>query len=311
MKEIELSLVIPCYNEEQTINIFYNETCKILQSINLEEVSEFIFVNDGSSDKTLEILRNLSKNDFRVHYISFSRNFGKESALYAGLTKASGNFTAILDADMQDPPSLLPKMYSCVKSGDFDCAATRRSTRKNEPIIRSFFARLFYKIMRTLSNVQIVDGARDYRLMNLNYKNSVLSLHERNRFTKGIFPWVGYETKYFEYENIERSAGETKWSFWKLFLYSIDGIIGFSTKPLALSILLGFFGIFISFSMIIFIIIRKLMFGDPVQGWASLVRIILFTSSVQSLLLGIVGLYISKIYLEVKERPIYIIKEEN
>lgn len=306
----DISLVIPCFNEEEAIPHFYEEANRVLKDMNLFDEAEFVFVDDGSSDGTMKVLHELSDKDKRVHYVSFSRNFGKEAALYAGLQKSKGQYTAVMDADLQDPPSLLPQMLSAIQNEGYDCAATRRATRKNEPPVRSFFARKFYKIMGKLSNVPVVDGARDFRLMTEKYKNAVLSLCERNRFTKGIFPWVGFNTKWFSYENIERVAGKTKWSFWKLFLYSIDGIIGFSTKPLAFSAVAGILGILLSFIMIIFIIIRRLVFGDPVQGWASLVCIILFVSGVQLFTTGIAGLYISKIYIEVKQRPLFIIKEE-
>lgn len=305
----QLSIVVPCFNEEESIPLFYDECQKILKSI--QKISaEFIFVDDGSSDKTLEVLRALAQENSAVHYVSFSRNFGKESALYAGLSKAGGDFIAVMDADLQDPPSLLPQMLKAIQEEGFDCAATRRTTRTNEPKVRSFFARLFYKIMGKMCNVPVVDGARDFRLMTKKYKDAVLSLAERNRFTKGIFPWVGFKTKWFEYENIERAAGKTKWSFWKLFLYSIDGIIGFSTKPLAFSAIAGVVSIFFAFILIVFIIIRKIVFGDSAQGWASLVCIITFFVGIQLFCLGITGLYISKIYTEVKRRPIFIIKEE-
>lgn len=305
-----ISLVIPCFNEEESIPKFYDEANRVLKEMNLFEVAEFVFVDDGSSDGTMNIIHELKNKDERIHFVSFSRNFGKEAALYAGLSKSVGKYTAVMDADLQDPPSLLPEMLFAIHNEGYDCAATRRATRKNEPPIRSFFAQKFYKIMGKLSNVPVVDGARDFRLMSEKYKNAVLSLCERNRFTKGIFPWVGFNTKWFSYDNIERIAGKTKWSFWKLFLYSIDGIIGFSTKPLAFSGVAGILGIFLSFILIIFIIIRRLVFGDPVQGWASLVCIILFVSGVQLFTTGIVGLYIAKIYTEVKHRPIYVVKEE-
>ena len=305
-----ISLVVPCFNEEEAIPKFYDEANRVLKEMNLFEVAEFIFVDDGSSDGTMKIIHELENKDERIHYVSFSRNFGKEAALYAGLSKSVGQYTAVMDADLQDPPSLLPEMLTAIQNEGYDCAATRRATRKNEPPIRSFFARKFYKIMGKLSNVPVVDGARDFRLMTEKYKSAVLSLCERNRFTKGIFPWVGFNTKWFSYDNIERVAGKTKWSFWKLFLYSIDGIIGFSTKPLAFSAIAGILGILLSFILIVFIIIRRLVFGDPVQGWASLVCIILFVSGVQLFTTGIAGLYIAKIYTEVKQRPIYIVKEE-
>ncbi len=304
-----ISIVVPCFNEEEAILIFYEETSKVLKSMNIDSY-EFVFVDDGSKDCTLELLHKLSEKNTSVHFVSFSRNFGKEAALYAGLSKANGSYVAVMDVDLQDPPSLLPKMLEAIEKEGVDCAATRRSTRKNESPVRSFFARKFYKIMGHLSDVPVVDGARDFRLMTEQYKKAVLSLCEKNRFTKGIFPWVGFKTKWFEYENVERVVGKTKWSFWKLFLYSIDGIIGFSTKPLAFSAVAGIIGILLSFAFIVFIIMRKLVFGDPVQGWASLVCIILFVSGVQLFTTGIVGLYIAKIYTEVKQRPIFIVKEE-
>lgn len=304
-----ISIVVPCFNEEESIIIFYNETIKVLKGNSLDSY-EFVFIDDGSSDKTLQILHGLCEKDNAVHYISFSRNFGKEAALYAGLSKARGDYISVMDVDLQDPPSLIPQMLQSIQNEGYDCAATRRVTRKNEPPVRSFFARKFYRIMGKLSNVPVVDGARDFRVMTRQYKDAVLSLIERNRFTKGIFPWVGFKTKWFEYENIERVAGKTKWSFWKLFLYSIDGIIGFSTKPLAFSAVAGILSLLVAFALIVFIILRKIIFGDPVQGWASLVCFITFFSGLQLFCTGISGLYISKIYTEVKQRPIYIIREE-
>lgn len=306
----EISIVIPCFNEEEAIPIFYEETLKVLKKMSLSSF-EFVFIDDGSSDRTLEVLKEISAKDKSVHFVSFSRNFGKEAALYAGLSKANGDFISVMDVDLQDPPSLLPKMIEAILKEGYDCAATRRVTRKNEPPVRSFFARKFYKIMGKLSDVPVVDGARDFRLMTKKYKDAILSLLERNRFTKGIFPWVGFKTKWFAYENVERVAGKTKWSFWKLFLYSIDGIIGFSTKPLAFSAVAGVLSLAVAFVLIIFIAVRRLVFGDPVQGWASLVCFITFFSGLQLFCTGISGLYISKIYTEVKQRPIYIIKEEN
>ena len=305
----EISIVIPCFNEEEAIPIFYEETLKVLKTMPLSSF-EFVFIDDGSSDRTLEVLKEISAKDKSVHFVSFSRNFGKEAALYAGLSKTNGDFISVMDVDLQDPPSLLPQMLEAILKEGYDCAATRRVTRKNEPPVRSFFARKFYKIMGKLSDVPVVDGARDFRLMTRKYKDAVLSLLERNRFTKGIFPWVGFKTKWFAYENVERVAGKTKWSFWKLFLYSIDGIIGFSTKPLAFSAVAGVLSLAVTFVLIIFIAVRRLVFGDPVQGWASLVCFITFFSGLQLFCTGISGLYISKIYTEVKQRPIYIIKEE-
>ena len=305
----EISIIVPCFNEEEAIPIFYKETLRALKTMSLSSY-EFVFVDDGSSDKTLEVIKKISTKDKSVHFVSFSRNFGKEAALYAGLSKSNGNYISVMDVDLQDPPSLLPQMIEAIQKEGYDCAATRRVTRKNEPPIRSFFARRFYKIMGKLSDVPVVDGARDFRLMTRKYKDAVLSLIERNRFTKGIFPWVGFKTKWFAYENVERVAGKTKWSFGKLFLYSIDGIIGFSTKPLAFSAVAGILSLAVAFIHIAFIAIRRLVFGDPVQGWASLVCFITFFSGLQLFCTGITGLYISKIYTEVKQRPIYIVKEE-
>lgn len=306
-----LSLVVPCYNEEEAIPVFYKEACRVFEEMKLAGTDdvEFIFVDDGSNDTTSTVIKNLAKSDVRVHYIIFSRNFGKEAALYAGLQKSSGEYTAVLDVDLQDPPSLLPQMLDALQKEGYDCAGARRVTRKNEPPIRSFFARLFYKIMGKMSNVPVVDGARDFRLMTKKYKDAVIALCERNRFTKGIFPWVGFRTKWFAYDNIERAAGKTKWSFRKLFLYSLDGIIGFSTKPLAFAAVAGIISIIFALLLIVFVIVRKIVAGDPVQGWASLVCIIVFLGGVQLFTIGILGLYISKIYIEVKQRPIYIVKE--
>ncbi|MCL2154465.1 MAG: glycosyltransferase family 2 protein [Leptospirales bacterium] len=305
---VYLSLVVPCFNEEAAIFLFYEEALKIISSLNSQ--TEFIFVDDGSKDNTLTILRQLSKQNRRIHYISFSRNFGKEAAILAGLQAAQGEYIVTLDVDGQDPPSLIPQMLEAVVSGEYDCAGTRRVNRIGEPLIRSFFAQRFYALMRRLSDIEIVDGARDFRLMNRKYLEALLMLPERNRFSKGIFPWIGFRTKWFEYENIERTTGNTKWSFGKLFLYSLDGIIGFSTKPLAIASILGILLFLASFSLITLIVIRKIMFGDPVDGWASMVCIILFCSGTQLFTTGIIGQYLAKIYTEVKQRPQYIIQEE-
>ena len=303
----KISLVVPCYNEEETVNLFYDEIQKIKSDF--KGVSfEMLFVNDGSSDKTLEILRKLSSKD-DVRYISFSRNFGKEAAMYAGLEAATGDYVAIMDVDLQDPPALLHEMYEILESGEYDSVATRRVSRKGEPIIRSFFARLYYKIINKISKTEIVDGARDFRLMTRQMVNSVLSLKEYNRFSKGIFSWVGYRTKWLEYENTPRVAGETKWSFWKLFLYSLDSIVAFSTVPLSIASVMGILFCFVAFLIIIFIIVRTIMFGDPTSGWPSMVCIMFFIGGVQLLCVGIMGQYLSKAYLEVKRRPIYIISE--
>lgn len=271
---------------------------------------EIIFIDDGSSDKTLEEVKELSEKDKCVHYVSFSRNFGKEAAMYAGLKKAAGDYVVIMDVDLQDPPSLIPEMLSAVRSGEFDSAATRRTNRKGEPPVRSMFARLFYKLMRYFSDIDIVDGARDFRMMSRTMVDAVLSVSERGRFSKGIFAWVGFRTKYFEYKNVERSAGKTKWNFRKLFLYSLDGIVAFSTKPLVLASITGILFLFLSFLFIIFIIVRKVLFGDPTAGWPFLVCIILFVSGIQLFCTGILGQYLAKVYLETKQRPLYIAKDE-
>lgn len=305
---MKISVVVPCYNEEESIGLFYNEIILVAKEMDYE--FEFIFINDGSLDGTLEKLKDLSKIDERVKYISFSRNFGKESAIYAGFLNASGEYVVMMDADLQDPPSLLPEMMEYINQG-YDSVATRRVTRKGEPPIRSFFAMLYYKVINKISNVDIVDGARDYRLMSSQMKNAILSVSEYNRFSKGIFGWVGFRTKWLEYENIERAAGETKWSFWKLFLYSLEGIMAFSTMPLVLVSALGLLFCVLSFVLILFIVIRTTIYGDPVAGWPSLVCIICFISGIQLFCQGIFGQYLSKIYLETKDRPKYIIKETN
>ena len=303
----KISLVVPCYNVQEVIKLFYAEIQKIKKDFN-NVTFEIIFVNDGSKDKTLELMRELSKND-DVRYVSFSRNFGKEAAMYAGLEASTGDYVAIMDADLQDPPALLKEMYEILESKEYDSVATRRVTRKGEPVIRSFFARLYYKIINKISKTEIVDGARDFRLMTKQMVNSVLSLKEYNRFSKGIFSWVGYRTKWLEYENVERAAGETKWSFWKLFLYSLESIVAFSTVPLSIASVMGILFCFVAFIIIIFIIVRTLMFGDPTSGWPSMVCIMFFIGGVQLLCLGIMGQYLSKTYLEVKKRPIYIVAE--
>lgn len=307
----KIAIVVPCYNEQEAIPYFYEEVNKISNTMRDKTEFEFLFVNDGSKDDTLKVLRELSKKDERVKYISFSRNFGKESAMYAGLKEATGDYVAIMDADLQDPPALLPEMFDTLEKGEYDCVATRRVTRKGESKIRSFFARLFYKIMNLISNTEVVDGARDFRLMSRQMVNAILEIGEYNRFSKGIFGFVGFNTKWLEYENIERVAGKTKWSFWKLLLYALDGFTAFSTKPLNISTFVGILFCLISLIMIIFIICKTLIFGDPVGGWPSLACIVLFVGGVQLFCTGIMGEYLSKTYLEVKNRPIYIVKETN
>ena len=304
----KISVIVPCYNEEESIPLFYDEICKVAESFKHVDF-EFIFVNDGSRDRTLSIARDLSKKDKRVRYISFSRNFGKEAAILAGLEYSVGDYVAIMDADLQDPPSLLHEMYDGIKNEGYDCVATRRVSRKGEPPIRSFFAKCYYRLINKISKTEIVDGARDYRLMSRQMVNSILELKEYNRFSKGIFSWVGYETTWLEYKNVERVAGTTKWSFWKLFLYSLESIVAFSTVPLAIASIMGLLFFLVSVIMIIFIIVKTLTIGDPVAGWPSLVCIIFFVSGVQLFSIGVIGQYLSKLYLEVKNRPVYIVKE--
>ena len=303
----KITLVVPCRNEQEVIKLFYNEIQKIKKDF-VNVVFEIIFVDDGSTDNTLKLMRELAQND-DVIYISFSRNFGKEAAMYAGLEASTGDYVAIMDVDLQDPPFLLKEMYETLESGKFDSVATRRVTRKGEPVIRSVFARIYYKMINKISKTEIVDGARDYRLMTRKMVNAVLEIKEYNRFSKGIFSWVGFKTKWLEYENTPRVAGETKWSFWKLFLYSLDSIVAFSTLPLSIASIMGILFCIVSFFIIIFIIIRTLAFGDPTSGWPSMVCIMFFIGGVQLLCLGIIGQYLSKTYLEVKKRPIYIVQE--
>ena len=307
----KISIIIPCYNEAEAIPFFYEEITKVAEGI--DKKFEFIFVNDGSSDKTIDIIKEYCEKDNRVKYIDFSRNFGKEAAMLAGLKLSTGDYVAIMDADLQDPPSLLPEMINILedKNNNYDSVGTRRSTRKGEPIIRSFFARRFYKLINRISKVEMVDGARDFRLMKRQVVNSILELKEYNRYSKGLFEFVGYNTKWIEFQNVERVAGKTKWSFWKLFIYAIEGIIAFSTAPLAIASFVGLLFCTISFIMIIVIIVKTLVFGDPTSGWPSLVCIIFFVSGIQLFCLGIIGEYLSKTYLEAKKRPIYIIKDTN
>lgn len=305
-----LSVIVPCYNEEENVPIFYEEMMKNSAFLEQEKLElEIIYIDDGSKDNTAAEVRKLHEKDERVHLVSFSRNFGKEAGIYAGFQKAKGDYVVMMDADLQDPPSLLPEMFSYIKQG-YDSVATRRVTRKGEPPIRSFFARMFYRIMNKISKTEIVDGARDYRLMTRQVVDSILSMCEYNRFTKGIFGWVGYETKWLEYENVERTHGETKWSFWKLFLYSLDGIMAFSTMPLSIASFFGILFCILAFVFMIFIFVRALIYGDPVAGWPSMVCIISFIGGVQLLCLGIMGQYMSKLYMEVKDRPKYLVKEE-
>lgn len=304
----KLSLVIPCYNEEKSLPFLYKALCDVTETMKKENF-EFIFVNDGSTDNTVKVIRELLNKDNRIRYISFSRNFGKEAAMYAGLEASTGDFVAIMDADMQDPPSLLPEMYTYIASGEYDSVATRRVTRDGEPLIRSFFARQFYKLINIISDIDVVDGARDFRLMSRQMVNAILSMKEYNRFSKGIYGWIGFKTKWLPFKNVERIAGETKWSLWKLFMYSLEGILGFSTKPLAIASIFGVIFCFSAFIFMIYIIIKNLIFNNPVHGWASLSCMILFVGGIQLFCAGITAQYISKIYLETKLRPLYIVKE--
>ena len=308
-----ISIIIPCLNEEQNILLYYNEVSKVINGdAELSNLSfELIFIDDGFTDKTLELIKKLSDEHEQIKFISFSRNFGKEAAIYAGLGNSSGDFVILMDADLQDPPSLLPQMYSIVKSGEYDCVATRRTSRKGEPAVRSMFTQAFYKIINMISETKIVNGARDFRIMTRQMVDSILKVSEYNRFSKGIFSWVGYETKWLEYKNIERQKGQTNWSFWKLLVYAMDGIVSFSTTPLYISTITGIIFSILAVISVIIIIIRTLIFGDAVSGWASTISVILLLGGIQLFSIGILGQYLSKTYLETKNRPIYICKETN
>ncbi len=303
-----ISVIVSCYNEEESLPKFYTEINKVAEKMDYLDF-EFIFVDDGSKDNTLKIIKKLRTDDKRVKFVSFSRNFGKEAAMLAGLEHSKGDYITLMDADLQDPPSLLPEMYHIIVHEEYDIVATRRVTRKGEPIIRSFFARMFYKIINKMSKVEMVDGARDYRLMTRQVVDSILTLKEYNRYSKGLFSFVGFNTKWLEYENIERVAGETKWSFYKLFKYAIEGIVAFTTAPLSIAAFLGLIMCLIAFISIIVIIIKTIAFGDPVGGWPSTVCIVLFVGGIELFCMGIIGQYLAKTYLETKKRPIYIVKE--
>lgn len=305
---MKLSLIVPCYNEAESVPLFYQETTKVVGSIDDYEI---IFVNDGSTDATLSEIKELAKKDSHIVYLSFSRNFGKEAAMYAGFCNAKGDFVAVMDADLQDPPSLLPEMLEKLESGEYDSVATRRVSREGEPPIRSWFAKQFYKIINKISDADVVDGARDFRLMRREMVDAIIEMSEYNRFSKGIFGWIGFRTYWLPYENIERVAGETKWNFFKLFKYAIDGIINFSQVPLSIASWFGSGMTAVSFLALIFLVVRKLVFGDPVAGWASLACIIIFIGGIQLFCVGIMGQYIAKTYMEVKKRPHYIIAETN
>ena len=306
----KISVVVPCYNEQEALPIFYVETTKELEKIP-NVTWEFVLVDDGSKDKTLETMQKLAEKDEKVKYISFSRNFGKESAMYAGLENATGDYVVLMDADLQDPPALLGRMVMEIEENGYDCVGTRRVTRKGEPPIRSFFARMFYKLINKISRTEIVDGARDFRMMKREMVDAVVKMCEYNRFSKGILSWVGFKTLWLEYENIERVAGQTKWNFWKLFLYSIDGIVAFSTAPLVFSSVLGIAICFIAFCLMAFYVVKAIVFGDPVSGFPTLISVILMLGGLQLLCLGILGQYLAKTYLETKNRPIYIVGKTN
>ena len=307
----KISIIVPCYNEEKAIPLFYKELLKNIKDFPKSVGFEVLFVNDGSKDDTLKIVKDLAKKDDKVKYISFSRNFGKEAAIFAGLENATGDYVTLMDADLQDPPSLLKEMYTAVTKEGYDAVGTRRSTRKGEPIIRSFFAKLFYKLINKMTSIEMVDGARDYVFMKRVVADAIISLKEYNRYTKGLFSFVGFNVKWLEYKNVQRVAGETKWSFWKLTKYALEAITAFSTTPLVLASVIGLLFCLISFLLILFIIGKTIIFGDPTSGWPSLVCIIFMLSGIQLFFLGIIGQYLAKTYLEVKQRPIYIIKDTN
>lgn len=305
-----ISLIIPCYNEEAGLGILYKALTEVSAKMS-EYDFEYLFINDGSKDSTLDLITEFADGDPRVKYISFSRNFGKEAAMYAGFCNARGDYVTVMDSDMQDPPSLLPQMVEILEQGEYDSVATRRVTRAGEPPVRSFFARAFYKIINRISDANVVDGARDFRLMRREMVDTIVSMGEANRFSKGIFGWIGFKTYWLSYENVERAAGETKWSFWKLFKYAIDGMVNFSQAPLMISAWVGFFFVLVSLLAIVFVFVRKLVYGGSVEGWASLVCIMLFIAGVQLFCMGVMGSYLAKIYQESKHRPHYIVGKTN
>ena len=301
----KINIIVPCYNEEKALPFFYQEITKVIEKLD-DVKTEILFIDDGSTDQTLNYIKNLSEKDNKVKYISFSRNFGKEAALLAGLEKSDGDYVTLMDADLQDPPELLLEMWDLIKDGEYDSIGTRRINRKGEPIIRSFCANCFYKLINKMSKVEMISGARDFRIMNRQMVDSIISLKEYNRYSKGLFSFVGFKTKWLEYKNVERVAGETKWSFFKLFKYAIEGIVSFTTIPLVISTFLGLLFFIISFIFVIVIFVKTLIFGDPVSGWPSLACIILFCAGIQLFSLGIIGEYLAKTYLETKNRPVYI-----
>lgn len=306
----KMTVIVPCLNEEEALPIYYKEMCEVMKQMKEVEM-ELLFVDDGSTDGTLSVMKDLHELDDRCRYLSFSRNFGKEAAIYAGLQNATGDYVALMDVDLQDPPQLLPKMYRILEEEGYDSVATKRSTRTGEPRIRSFLSESFYKLINKISKTEIVSGARDYRLMNRKMIDAVLEMSEYNRFSKGIFGWVGFRTKWLEYENIERSAGETKWNVKKLFIYSLEGITGFSVVPLSIAAYMGVLFCGLSFLMIVAIVVRTLIWGDPVAGWPSMVCILFGVGGVQLLCTGILGQYLAKTYLEVKNRPVYLLKDSS
>lgn len=304
-----LSIIVPCYKEEEALPLFYSEVCRVMADIDINY--EIIFIDDGSTDHTLNVIYELSETDTKIHYISFSRNFGKEAAMYAGLVNAEGDYVAIMDADLQDPPELLPKMLEFLESGTYDSVATRRVSRRGEPRARSFFAKLFYKIINRISDADIVDGARDFRLMKRKMVDAIVAMTEYNRFSKGIFGWIGFRTYWMPFENVERVAGETKWSFLKLTRYAIDGIFNFSQIPLKISSWIGLFMTFMSLVGLIYVVVKRIVYGNPVAGWASTACIIIFVGGIQLFCMGIMGQYIARIYMETKNRPHYIVADTN
>lgn len=309
LMEYDVSVVVPCYNEQDTINAFYQEVTHVLDKIGCSY--EILFVDDGSKDQTKIMMQNLAENNNKVHYMSFSKNFGKEGAMYAGFCNANGKYVAVMDADMQDPPTLLPEMLRIIEEENYDCVATRRINRQGEGVLKSFFSKIFYKIINCISDADIVDGARDFRLMKKEMVDVIVEMSERNRFSKGIFGWIGFKCYWLPYKNQVRIAGKSKWNMWGLFKYAIDGIINFSQLPLTIASWFGIFMTCVSFIVIIFIAVRKILFGDPVAGWPSLVCIITLIGGIQLFCMGIMGQYISKMYIEIKQRPHYIIKDTN
>ena len=305
----KLTIIVPCYNEEENINAFYDKVSEVKADLNDVEL-EYVFIDDGSTDATLARIKELCDKDSAVRYVSFSRNFGKEAGIYAGLERVTGDYAVIMDVDLQDPPELLPGMLKDLESGEYDCVATRRANRKGEGFIRSWFARRFYKLMRKMSAVDMMDGARDYQMMTRKMVEAIVSMGEYNRFSKGIFGWVGFRKKWISFENVERKNGKTKWSFFKLFSYAIEGIVSFSTVPLTISAFFGVFMCLVAFLGLIFIFVRALIFGDPTSGWPSLVCIILLIAGIQMFFLGIIGQYLAKTYMETKNRPKYLVREE-